>query len=190
MEKILLLLILIFSLLNINCFIDYNILNRSGGSFLNDDVKYTIRFYSNDVGENFSIQYTSDTIIDGIKYKRYNFETIENFFYTYMDFEYRMLNFNGFNFNVPFFPVYLVKDQKIYEEYENGELKYTYLCYVDSVKDVKEKYKDSYFITLKLNINIMERETILSEKYILNFDDGIIGFLKDDRYFLLDSIVY
>lgn len=190
MGKILLLSILIFYLFNINCSIDYNILNRSGGSFLNDDVKYTIRFYSNDLGEIFTIQYTSDTLIDGIKYKRYNFETNENFFYTYMDFEYKRISFNSFNFNVPFFPVYLVKNQKIYEEYENGGLKYNYLCYVDSVKDIKEKYKDSYFITLKLNINIMEKETIISEKYILNFDNGIIGFLKDNRYFFIDSIIY
>lgn len=192
MEKIILLLILTFSLINSNCNLDYNIIQKTGGSFLIDDTKYTIRYYSDQENGISTIQFTGDTIIEGLKYKRYNFDENEQFFYHFGDFEYKRIFFEGSYFDIPFFPTYLIKDQKIYETYENANFKYKYLCSVDSLKTFEhnnKKYDSSYFITIKIDITLEQRDTTLFSKYILNFENGILGFYNDERFFYLDSVV-
>ncbi|MEO0281929.1 MAG: hypothetical protein ABIN39_03030 [candidate division WOR-3 bacterium] len=192
MEKIILILILLFCLLNSNCNLDYKIIQKTGGSFLVDETKYTIRYYSDQQNNISTIQYTGDTIIEGLKYKRYNFDEKENFFYHSGDFEYKIIFFEGFYFDVSFFPTYLLKDQKIYKTYENNNFKYRYICSVDSVKSFEYKnkvYDSSYFVTINILMSLEQKDTTIVSNYILNFENGIVGFKKDDRFFYLDSVI-
>jgi hypothetical protein len=166
---------------------------KTGGSFLMEETKYTIRYYSDQQNNISTIQFTGDTIIEGLKYKRYNFDEKENFFYHFGDFEYKRIFFEGFYFDIPFFPTYLLKDQKTYETYENNDFKYKYLCRVDSVKTFEyknKKYDSSYFVTIKIVMNLEQKETTLVYSFILNFENGIVGFKKDERFFYLDSVIY
>ncbi|HAF07470.1 MAG: hypothetical protein XD76_0336 [candidate division TA06 bacterium 32_111] len=192
MEKIILFSILTLSLLIFNCGLDYHIIKTTGGTFLNDP-EYSIRYYSDKNNNLSTIQFTGDTIIEGIEYKRYKFDYEENLFYHLFDFEYQRIIFEGYPFEIPFFPTYLIKDQKIYENYENNNFKYFYSCFVDSVKTLHLEGKDytsSYFVTIKINLIFDQKDTTVYEKYILNFEDGIVGFFKNGEYFYLDSIVY
>ncbi len=188
MEKIILFLILTLSLLTFNCGLDYNIIKTTGTSFLNDDVKYSIRYYSDKNNNISTIQFTGDTTIEGIKYKRYNFDYQENLFYHLGDFEYKRILFEGYPYEIPFFSTYLLKDQKIYESYENNGLKYFYSCFVDSVKTLRD-YTSSYFVTINILLMVDQKDTTFYEKYILNFETGIVGFFKNGEYFYLDSII-
>lgn len=193
MEKIILFLILTLSLLTFNCGLDYNIIKTTGTSFLNDDLKYSIRYYSDKNNNISTIQFTGDTLVEGIEFKRYNFDYQENLFYHLGDFEYKRILFDGYNYEIPFFPTYLLKNQKIYENYDNNNFKYFYSCSVDSVRVLHLKSKDypsSYFVTINITLIVGQDDTTLFEKYILNFERGIVGFFKDGEYFYLDSIIY
>ncbi|MEO0288172.1 MAG: hypothetical protein ABIN00_00815 [candidate division WOR-3 bacterium] len=193
MEKIILLLISAFCLLSSNCNLDYTIIQKTGSSFLIEKTKYTIRYYSDQQDNISTIQFTGDTIIEGLKYKRYNFDENENFFYHSGDFEYKRIFWEGLFFDVPFFPAYLLKDQKIYKTYENVNFKYEYLCSVDSVKTFEYKnkiYDSSYFVTIKIVMYLENKDTTIVSYYILNFENGIVGFNRDERFFYLDSVIY
>lgn len=192
MEKIILFLILTFSLLNSNCNLDYDIIEKTGESFLPEESKYAVRYYSDNNNNVSTIQFTGDTIIEGKKYKRYNFDEDENFFFHFGDFEYKRILFEGFYFDVPLFPTYLLKELKVYESYKNNNFVYYYFCSVDSVTTLEHKnkfYNSSYFLTVKIDLKMEQKDTSIIYNFILNFEDGIVGFKKDKSFFYLDSVI-
>jgi len=58
-----------------------------------------------------------------------------------------------------------LKDQKIYESYENNGLKYFYSCFVDSVKTLRD-YTSSYFVTINILLMVDQKDTTFYENII------------------------
>lgn len=188
-------LILLLILSFFSCSIDNNVVNRISGDITGLRNKTgTVMYYSTD-NDSLSSYITlyNDTVINSVRYREIiNDYTREYYSFTDDMIYRRYTTDDSLTVNAPYLYTFLIENNTFTKDAQTHNYAYDFSMHVDSLTDFSHNgqiHQDAYFVRKSIEI-ITAADTLIScDTLILSYEEGMIGFRKNNEWFFIDSII-